>query len=721
MSRKPDSRDRRRQLGPSAISQAMLQRVQQRAAVAGSVKIPAVPGLLDKYAEICSAIFSASGRTFTPGEAAAAKELISNQLHAAFVGSPRSKITINYQADAGHPLGYSVNAEVSTIADAYERWVGTSDAPLFGTHPDARVVSLASDLDDPASSPILDLGAGTGRNALALAASGFPIDAVELTPKFAEILRDEAARRQLPIRVIAEDIFKAKQTLRRDYRLFFASEVVPDFRSPADLRQLFELAAEVLVDGGMLLFNVHLAVQGFTPEKAAREFAQQCYSALFTPSEVKEACTGLPFEFVSNDSVYEYELAHLPEPAWPPTPWFINWVSGLDVYDLDRDQCPVELRWLTFRRTGSASEASASRASDHAAGLARPTGTGRPRKFDPAQLRQALIRRLTRRAVATGSMTLPAVPALLDRYVSDCFSVFTAIGRKVTPEQVAHGKTLFERALEQAFVASPRSNIVVTYEVMMGTEVRYTVTPDAVPISQVYQDWLEALPEPIFGDSPDARLVSMVDEMGDQTPRTALDIGAGTGRNTQFLVARGYAVDAVELTPKFADMLRARASTHGQPIRVIEGDFFEHVTELGRGYSLVLLSGVLGDFRGIEQLRAALEIAAERLMTEGVLALNIHVAKPGYEPDLPARQWGQQCCATLFTASEIAQTLVGLPLEIVKDDSAFDFERAHLPEAAWPPTPAYEEWALGQHMYALEREQCPIELRWLVLRKSIAT
>ena len=383
MTRKADKRDRSRRPGAGAISQAMTQRVKQRTAVAGSVKIPAVPGLLDKYVEICSAIFSASGRMFTASETDAARELIASKLQAAFLGSPRSKITISFEADAGHPLGYSVNEEVSTIADAYERWVGTSESPLFGTHPDARVLSLALQFDDPASSPILDLGAGTGRNALALAARGFPVDAVELTPKFAEILTCEANRQQLSIRVVADDIFKATQALRRDYRLFFASEVVPDFRSPSDLRQLLELAAEVLVEGGMLLFNVHLAAQGFTPEKAAREFAQQCYSALFTPSEVRDACAGLPFELLSNDSVYEYELEHLPEQAWPPTPWFINWVSGLDVYDLERGRCPVELRWLTFRRTGPHGAVKPDCSLDNTllTGLAAPTG--RPRKFDP--------------------------------------------------------------------------------------------------------------------------------------------------------------------------------------------------------------------------------------------------------------------------------------------------------------------------------------------------
>ena len=52
---------------------------------------------------------------------------------------------------------------------AYEDWISTREPPLFGTEPDARVWALASEAADPSTHPILDIGAGTGRNALALA------------------------------------------------------------------------------------------------------------------------------------------------------------------------------------------------------------------------------------------------------------------------------------------------------------------------------------------------------------------------------------------------------------------------------------------------------------------------------------------------------------------------------------------------------------------------
>ena len=708
---------RQRQLNPSLISQGMLRRIKQRIAVSGSLKIPAVPALLDHYMQICSALFEASGRELAAEEVQTARSLLSDKLRQAYEGSGRSKIAISFEAEPACPLGYAIDPDISSIADAYERWIGTSDSPLFGSHPDARVLNWALELPDPGQSPVLDLGAGTGRNAIALASRGYPVDAVEITPKFAELIATEASRRQLPIRVIVQDVFRTTHDLRRDYRLFFASEVAPDFRGKSELRSLLELASEVLVEGGILVFNIHLARQGFTPDRAAREFAQQCYSALFTLSEVQDAAAGLPLEFIANDSVYGYEHEHLPKEAWPPTPWFINWVSGLDVYDVEAEQCPVELRWLTYRRLPSMASTSLHQTSAAHTTAGQYTQTSARTKFNPSLLREGLIRRLSRRAVASGRLTFPAIPGMLDEYVRICFAVFHALGRKFSSEQLAEGRRLFEQILAQAFAASSRSNIVVTFEAPMGTEVRYAVTADAVPLALAYEDWLESLPEPIFGEYPDARLLSLLERLDAPRAGSVLDIGAGIGRNSIYLAAQGWSVDAVEVTSKFAQLLAAAALRQELPIRVVTGDVFECAANLGRDYKLILLSGVIGDFRDPQQLRQVFELAADRLVAGGRLLLNIHLAVQGYVPNQASREWGQQCCAMFFTRSELEQALQGFPLKLMADDSAYDFEQQHLPEKAWPPTAAYAEWALGQHMFALDREQCPIELRWIEIGK----
>jgi SAM-dependent methyltransferase len=689
------------------VSRGMWRRVQERTGVSGVLRIPAVPALLDEYVAMCAAVFAASGRPFTAQERDRSRTLISSALEEAFAGSPRSKIAIQYQAPPGAPLGYEVKPEIRTLAAAYENWIGTTTEPLFGSHPDARVLALAQDSPGPALCPVLDLGAGTGRNALGLARRGHPVDAVEITPRFADIIAEEAARENLSVRVIMRDVLEDPSELRGDYGLLLLSEVVPDFRATAQLRGVFELAARVLGDGGWLVFNVHLAAQGFTPDRAARQFAEQCYSALFTPNEVAECAAGLPFELVSVDSVHDYEAAHLPKEAWPPTPWYANWVLGLDVYDTDRDKSPVELVWVVYRKADPAASAST-------APLSR---AGRVRRFDPALLRQALIRRLRRRALASGSFTFPAVPALADQYVQMCFGTFSALGREVSREDQASGRDLFARVLGQAFEGSPRSNILVSFEAPMGSEVRYEVTAEAIPLSEAYEDWLEALPPPLFGEHADARVMSLAAELGAPETCRVLDLGAGTGRNACELARRGHPVDAVEVTPKFAELIAVEAARRGLPIRVVARDLFECRSELRRDYRLVLLSGVVGDFRNPAQLRRALELAAAVLLEGGLCAVSLHLARAGYAPEPAARQWAQQSCAMFLTPGELDQASSGLDLVLVSDDSAHDYEQLHLPEHAWPPTPSFPEWATARHMYAVDRAQCPIELRWLVFRK----
>ena len=85
---------------------------------------------------------------------------------------------------------------------------------------------------------------------------------------------------------------------------------------------------------------------------AAREFGQQAYTSIFTWDEMSTAAAGLPLRLVADDSVYDYEQEHLPPGAWPPTSWYANWVSGLDVFNIEREKCPIEMRWLVYQKAG---------------------------------------------------------------------------------------------------------------------------------------------------------------------------------------------------------------------------------------------------------------------------------------------------------------------------------------------------------------------------------
>jgi SAM-dependent methyltransferase len=334
----------------SPVRQAMLRRLQRRAVVKGEIVLPAVPGMLEEYITLCDETFRAIGVEFSKEDFDHMRGILSSQLAQAYAASPRSDIVIAYESPVGMTATYTINSRWFTVAGAYDNWIATREPPLFGTEPDARVWDLAGEAADPSTFRVLDIGAGTGRNSIALARRGHPVDAVEMTGGFADIIRAEATKELLNIRVVQRDVFTTLEDLRTDYQLILLSEVVSDFRNTEQLKGLFDLAAHCLAPGGRLLFNIFLVRAGHTVDDAARELGQQAYTSIFTPAELASASSQLPLDLIADDSVYEYEKSHQPAEKWPPTSWYANWTTGLDVFDLPPEQCPIEMRWLVYRK-----------------------------------------------------------------------------------------------------------------------------------------------------------------------------------------------------------------------------------------------------------------------------------------------------------------------------------------------------------------------------------
>ena len=237
-------------MNPALVRESIARRLYRRSVVTGQIALPAVPGMIDEYVRMCDNLFAGVGRKFTAQELDHLKTLLEGELAVAYAASPRSNIVISYNAPVGKVLNYHIKPEWWTIEGAYENWIATRTPPLFGTEPDARVCALAAQAADPRSYRVLDIGAGTGRNALALARRGHSVDVVELTAKFAEMIRSDAARESLDVRVIQRDVFSTMADLRQDYQLVLLSEVVSDFRTTEQLRKLFELATHCLAPVG---------------------------------------------------------------------------------------------------------------------------------------------------------------------------------------------------------------------------------------------------------------------------------------------------------------------------------------------------------------------------------------------------------------------------------------------------------------------------------------
>jgi SAM-dependent methyltransferase len=339
---------------PDPIQAAVRRKLLSRSTVSGRISLPAAPSLLEDYVTICVETFASVGRRCTEEELAHLRSLLAKHLAEAFAASQRSNLVVTYEATAGGALNFQISSEWWTVEAAYENWLSTRQPPLFGKEPDARVWDAAHQALDPGRLKILDIGAGTGRNALALARRGHPVDVVEMTPQFADVIRAEAARADLEVRVIQQDIgATGAGDLGSDYDLIVVSEVVSDFRTFEQLRSLLELADRHLAPGGRLVLNAFLAREGYEPDAAAHELGQQLYTSVFTWEEMSRAADGLKLHLVADDRAVDYERANLPEGAWPPTSWYFDWASGRDLFDLDRDACPIDLRWLVFQKAES--------------------------------------------------------------------------------------------------------------------------------------------------------------------------------------------------------------------------------------------------------------------------------------------------------------------------------------------------------------------------------
>lgn len=338
---------------PGILKKAILYKLNSHISGRGELVLPCLPGLLDYYMDIINKLFSDLGRPMPEERQLQLRQMIQTKLAEGFSVSATSTIVIQYELVKPPKTGMACQVTVRspTMGEQYKSWLERRKPPLFGSHPDAKVLATAAEIGENASLRILDVGGGTGRNALPLARKGHCVDVLELTPAFIEQLEVACAREQLLMNAIEGDILDPLVRMRPAfYQLAIASEVVSHFRDVDQLRLFLAKMSDFICPGGMLLFNLFLTVDGYVPEPLVQEMAQLAWSSLFSSEELAKAMEGLPLAMVSNELVADYEYQHLPEEGWPPTSWFNSWATGRDVFPLANGRPPMELRWILCRR-----------------------------------------------------------------------------------------------------------------------------------------------------------------------------------------------------------------------------------------------------------------------------------------------------------------------------------------------------------------------------------
>lgn len=340
--------------GKDWVTLGGLRRIDRRTVTEGWVRFPAIPQLLDLYVRRLVVMWAAMGKRFDKDEIVTLRNLIEPRMRSAWNESPHAKLTVSWKPEEWPQTGieYTVSVETTSTASQYAGWVDHKEPP-FGPYPDSRAVHVAKTLGPPADAPVLDIGAGVGRNALPLARLGHPVIALDLTPEFCAAMERSAEEEGLSVQVVGGNVVadEPPDLPSGHFALVLASEVTSHFRSAAEMRRFVERCAGWLRPGGVLLANAFLGDAGFDPPAWLRQASEIHWSWFLLRKELDEVLEGLPMQLEEEHNLYEYEQEHYPG-EWPPTSWYHDWTHGYDVVRPDNDERPpFRMRWLTIRRS----------------------------------------------------------------------------------------------------------------------------------------------------------------------------------------------------------------------------------------------------------------------------------------------------------------------------------------------------------------------------------
>jgi len=344
-----------KRLGSAAIAgrdSTIVERLKRRTMGAGSFSGPCLPALFEHYALKLARLFEILDRPLEGAELAKFRELFQQKLGEGFAATPYARFVFAYRPLESNPQAISCEISVVTpsLDEQYDEWLealGSSEP--FGSRADAKVVDVARSIAEQGPHSVLDAGAGSGRNALVLARMGHAVDALEPVTRLAGALAESAAAERLSLKVIQEDLLSPDIELDAGrYGLIVLSEVAPHLAA-AELKLVFEKLGPALAPGGTLLLNAFVAHDDYRPTELARQAAQSVWSTFFTSRELAELAAGAGLELIAREHVVDYESRHLPAEAWPPTPWFVNWATGRNLFTSGAGAAPIELFWLTYR------------------------------------------------------------------------------------------------------------------------------------------------------------------------------------------------------------------------------------------------------------------------------------------------------------------------------------------------------------------------------------
>jgi SAM-dependent methyltransferase len=335
---------------------------------------------------------------------------------------------------------------------------------------------------------------------------------------------------------------------------------------------------------------------------------------------------------------------------------------------------------------------------------------------------RAVIERLRSRIQASGKFAGPCLPALADHYLARFEQLFASIERPFDAAELQAFRRVFMEKLAEGFSESPHARFVLEYRPSASrpSALDCGLSIFVPTLEEQYEDWLEgqAADEP-FGLHADAMVLEVARRSSATTGNlSVLDLGAGNGRNTLPLARAGAAVTAVEPVAALSQRIGEAKAREQLAIELVAGDVLDPGTKFPEHhYDLIVISEVFPHFSRAE-FETVLVKMAGCLRPSGTLLFNAFLAAPGYTPDPVARQAAQSVWSTFLTQAELDAALGAHGLTVATRADCVAYEKAHLPDAAWPPTAWYENWASGRNLFGAVLERPPIRLTWLECRRQ---
>jgi len=112
--------------------------------------------------------------------------------------------------------------------------------------------------------------------------------------------------------------------------------------------------------------------------------------------------------------------------------------------------------------------------------------------------------------------------------------------------------------------------------------------PATASAGEVGALWDQRFAETDWPDEPDRAVVELTAAV---TPGTALDLGAGPGRNAIWLAARGWQVTAVDASAVGLAQARRRAAAAGVALELVVADLFDYRPPAGH-FDLVVVANL---------------------------------------------------------------------------------------------------------------------------------